>query len=79
MERPTLDMGSLFDQLGEPSDSASIARFIERHAPLADAVQLHEATFWSPTQSAFLREALLDDAEWAEVVDALNGELHARH
>lgn len=79
MERPILDMGSLFDQLGEPSDSASIARFIERHAPLADAVQLHEAAFWSPTQSAFLREALLDDAEWAEVVDALNGELHARH
>lgn len=79
MERQTFDMGHLFDQLGQPSDADAIARFIASHSPLAENVRLHEADFWSPTQAAFLREALLDDAEWAEVVDALNGELHQRH
>lgn len=77
MEQPLRDLGSLFAQLGMASDAATIARFIETHGPLAGGVQLHEATFWTPAQAGFLREAILDDAEWAEIVDALNAELHA--
>ena len=79
MERPTHDMSQLFAQLGEPSDDAAIARFIKTHAPLPGSVLLHDAAFWTPAQSRFLREALLEDADWAEVADALNRELHVRH
>lgn len=79
MERPVHNMSNLFAQLGRPDDEAAIARFIESHRPLAGGVRLHEAAFWSPAQAAFLREALLDDADWAEVADELNTNLHARH
>lgn len=79
MERSPHDMNSLFAQLGEASDAQSIARFISSHAPLDGDVQLHEATFWTVSQAGFLREATLDDAEWAVIIDALNSELHARH
>lgn len=71
-----VDMSSLFAQLGRASDIGSIRQFIESNAPIGGDVQLHEATCWSASQAAFLRDALLDDAEWAEVVDALNSELH---
>lgn len=79
MERPQRDMGSLFAQLGEASDEAAIACFIARHGPLEGNVLLHEAAFWTASQAGFLREAILDDAEWAVIVDALNAELHAPH
>lgn len=79
MERPMRDMSSLFVQLGESGDDEAIARFIAAHGPLAGDVQLHEAAFWRPAQAGFLREAILDDAEWAAIVDALNAELHAGH
>lgn len=79
MERPTHTLNNLFAQLGQPSDEAAIARFIDRRGPLAANVQLHEASFWTPAQACFLREALLDDADWAEVTDDLNVRLHAHH
>lgn len=79
MERPVHNMSHLFAQLGQPNDEAAIARFIESHRPLAETVQLHEAPFWTASQSGFLREALLQDADWAEVADELNAELRARH
>ena len=79
MERPVHDMNNLFAQLGEASDEAAIARFIETHAPLPGGLLLHDAAFWKPAQARFLREAILDDADWAEVADELNRELHARH
>lgn len=67
----------LFAQLGLPSDEASIDRFLATHAPLPDAVPLTQAPFWTPSQRAFLREEILGDADWAELVDALNGRLRA--
>lgn len=79
MERPVHSMSNLFAQLGQPDDEAAIARFIESHRPLANGVQLAEAPFWTPAQACFLRESLLQDADWAEVADELNVELHARH
>jgi len=79
MERPVHDISALFAQLGQASDETAIARFIETHGPLPEGMQLHEAAFWTPAQAAFLREAIGDDADWAEIADTLNGELHARH
>lgn len=79
MERPVHDMNNLFAQLGQPDDDAAISRFIESHRPLAESVQLHEATFWTPSQAGFLHEAILQDADWAEVADELNVGLRARH
>jgi len=76
MELFEANMRSLFAQLGEPDDDASIARFIERHGNLAGGTRLHEANFWSPTQAAFLREAMQQDGVWASVVDALNTKMH---
>jgi hypothetical protein len=79
VERSPYDMSSLFAQLGVANDEQSIARFIKSHAPLESNVQLHEAAFWTAAQAGFLREATLDDAEWAAIVDSLNSELHQRH
>ncbi len=66
----------LFAQLGLPSEPAAIERFIAEHAPLPQAMLLAEAPFWSRAQATFLREELMEDADWAEVVDELNMRLH---
>jgi len=58
--------------LGLPNDDVSIRRFIETHSPLADDIYLADAPFWTPAQASFLREEILEDADWAEVVDRLN-------
>jgi hypothetical protein len=71
-------MSNLFDQLGLPSDQAAIESFIETHSPLAPGVLLSEAPFWTPAQASFLREEIIEDADWAEVVDELNAELRVR-
>lgn len=62
----------LFAQLGLPDDDASIGRFIADHTPLAADVQLHAAPFWTATQATFLREACVQDADWAELADQLS-------
>lgn len=76
MELPLHTMSNLFAQLGLPSDEASIDRFIATHAPLPERVPLAGAPFWTPAQAAFLREEILEDADWAEIVDQLNVCLH---
>lgn len=65
----------LFAQLGLPSDPQSIARFIASKSPLDGAVLLQDAPFWTPAQATLLREHILEDADWAEVVDQLNNAL----
>ncbi len=65
----------LFKQLGLPSDCASIKKFIAAHAPLDSLTVISEASFWNADQKAFLREELLKDADWAEVIDLLNIQL----
>jgi len=63
---------TLFQQLGLEHTPASIDAFIKRHAPLPDACRLADAPFWDQAQADFLRQQLLADAEWAEVIDQLN-------
>ncbi len=76
MELPNKDIGTLFEQLGLPGDPASIDAFIARHYPLPDHIKVSEAPFWNASQGAFLKEELLEDAEWALIVDELNVRLH---
>ena len=72
MQAHTLSLPSLFKQLGLDHDQASIERFIKQHSPLPESCQLADAPFWDKAQADFLRQQLLADAEWAEVVDQLN-------
>lgn len=67
----------LFAQLGLADDPAGIAAFIRAHAPLDPATRLEDAPFWSPSQARLLREELLEDAQWAEVIDQLNVSLRS--
>lgn len=77
MEAQLHSMSDLFSQLGLPAGAGEIERFIAAHSPLPATVRLADAPFWSPTQAAFLRESLLVDADWSDVIDTLNEELHA--
>ena len=62
----------LFAQLGLPNDASSIRQFIQTHAPLNSSIRLEDAQFWSTAQASLLKEELLGDSDWAEVVDRLN-------
>lgn len=72
------NINDLFAQLGLAADDASIAQFIQTHRALMCNVVLSEAAFWNPAQAAFLREEILKDADWAEVIDQFNAALHAQ-
>ncbi|MGL4996790.1 MAG: DUF2789 domain-containing protein [Deefgea sp.] len=61
---------TLFAQLGLASDAMSIKKFIVSHALPSDT-PLIEASFWTPSQVAFLAEELQSDSEWAEMIDEL--------
>jgi hypothetical protein len=63
---------SLFDQLGLGSTDQDIKNFIQMHAPITGTKALHEAHFWNPSQSLFLKRAKDEDADWADIVDHLN-------
>ena len=71
-------MSNLFDQLGLPSDEASISQFLATHSPLPHGLPLADAAFWTDSQKAFLRDEILNDADWAEVIDMLNSALHLK-
>jgi hypothetical protein len=72
MESPTHSLPSLFKQLGLDNDPVSIEQFIAIHSPLKPDLHLADAFFWSKSQADFLRGEILDDADWAEVVDQLD-------
>ncbi|AHL31567.1 hypothetical protein CD58_01030 [Pseudomonas brassicacearum] len=72
MESPIHSLPALFKQLGLPDDAVSIDQFIATHSPLKPELHLADAFFWSVAQQQLLREEILEDADWAEVVDQLN-------
>ncbi|KPG99370.1 DUF2789 domain-containing protein [Pseudomonas sp. RIT-PI-r] len=72
MESPTHSLPSLFKQLGLPDDPVNIDKFLTTHSPLKPELHLADAFFWTKSQSQFLRDEILDDADWAEVVDQLD-------
>jgi hypothetical protein len=75
MEKPLHTLTDLFAQLGLPASSTDIHDFVAGHSPLPAGVSLAEASFWTAAQASFLREEILDDADWAEVIDQLNERL----
>ncbi|MGV3592644.1 MAG: DUF2789 domain-containing protein [Gammaproteobacteria bacterium] len=75
MDQSTHSFSELFRQLGLPADKAFIERFILEHRPLPEEVKISEASFWTDGQRDFLKKALLEDADWAPMVDQLNAEL----
>ena len=75
MEAHLHTMSNLFAQLGLPADPTAIDDFISAHRPLASGVALYRAPFWTATQRAFLKEEIIEDADWAGVIDELNARL----
>ncbi|MBE0404766.1 hypothetical protein CZ787_06510 [Halomonas citrativorans] len=76
MEKPVHLFSDLFEQLGLLSDAESIEVFIKRHRPLPKEMVLSDAPCWNEGQAEFLREAIEDDADWAELVDRLDAAMH---
>jgi hypothetical protein len=68
-------MSNLFAQLGLPSEEAAVEDFIATHRPLENGIALYRAPFWSAMQRDFLKEEIIEDADWAAVIDELNGRL----
>ncbi|WNL43946.1 DUF2789 domain-containing protein [Halomonas sp. PAMB 3264] len=79
MDQPVHEFSDLFEQLGLASDRASIEAFIEKQGPLPASTPIAEASCWNDAQAAFLREAIADDADWAEVVGHLDAAMHQPH
>ncbi|HEY0334835.1 MAG TPA: DUF2789 domain-containing protein [Stenotrophomonas sp.] len=77
MDKSVHPFYELFQQLGLPSDEASIRRFIATHGPLPGNVRLEEAPFWTTAQAQLLREERIEDADWIPTIDQLNVALHA--
>lgn len=73
MEAAQHTLPNLFAQLGLPSEPAAIEAFLHNHRPLPGGTCLSQAPFWTPAQAAFLREEILEDADWVGVIDQLNG------
>jgi hypothetical protein len=67
----------LFKQLGLPSDPPGIVAFIQSHSPLPPGIRLEDASFWTPSQAALLRQLIAEDSDWVGVVDRLNLALRA--
>ena len=72
MEQYHTALADLFAQLGLASDQQAISAFIEKNSGLAADIKLEEANIWTKQQANFLRTALTEDGEWAEVIDQLN-------
>jgi len=76
MDTSAHTLSNLFAQLGLPSDQAGMEDFIASHRPLGNGVALYRASFWTTSQRAFLKEEIIEDADWASVIDELNERLH---
>ena len=68
-------MSNLFAQLGLPSEEGGVEHFIATHRPLDNDIPLYRAPFWSTMQRDFLKEEIIEDADWSAVIDELNGRL----
>ncbi|HHF3024110.1 DUF2789 domain-containing protein [Vibrio diabolicus] len=72
MEMHQHGMAELFQQLGLGSSPQEIKNFINEHRHKRASAPLHEASFWTSSQATFLKQAIEEDADWAELVDQLD-------
>lgn len=70
MDTSDHSLSTLFKQLGLTAGKTGIEAFIRDHH-LPEGLGLAQAPFWNESQAAFIREALDDDSDWAEMVDEL--------
>ena len=75
METTPHNLSTLFDQLGLPSDALAIQNFIHGHRPFDPNTPLQQASWWTPAQAEFLKQAIEEDSDWAEPVDELDARL----
>jgi hypothetical protein len=68
-------INDLFAQLGLPADPVAVESFIAAHRPIGNGIALYRAPFWTSAQRNFLKEEIIDDADWAGVIDELNAYL----
>jgi hypothetical protein len=71
MDTTQNDLTHLFQQLGLGHKPNEIDDFINKNKIKHD-VHLVDATFWTPAQRGFIKEALNEDAQWSELVDQLD-------
>ena len=57
--------------LGLPADASSITAFIEDHAGACQTCSLSDATIWTDSQRAFLKESINEDSDWAILAEQL--------
>jgi hypothetical protein len=74
MDTSTHSMRDLFAQLGLSTSDTAIEAFISNNH-LEVEIPLEKAAFWSAGQAQFIREAIQQDADWAELVDQLDAQL----
>lgn len=72
MNQVMFHFSELFAQLGLPSNPVAIGHFLTVHNSMADGYRLPDAPYWTPSQALFLRESLLQDSDWAVLVDQLS-------
>ncbi|MDN3640666.1 DUF2789 domain-containing protein [Simiduia curdlanivorans] len=68
-------MAELFSQLGLDSSKTAIDQFIRNNHLRHQDGELYRAIFWNPAQAQFIKQAIEEDAQWAEVVDELDARL----
>lgn len=72
MEMYQHGMPELFEQLGLGNSPEEIRDFVKNHRHKRDSAPIHEASFWTSSQADFLKQAIEQDADWAELVDQLD-------
>jgi hypothetical protein len=75
METTYHGLSNLFKQLGLPHEPDAVAQFITQHQGACRHCSLLEAPIWTPSQLAFLSEAIAQDADWAGVAERLQADL----
>lgn len=75
----TATLEQLMEQLGLASDESSLQAFVSTHGPLPATMRIEDAEFWNESQSAFLQEAIANDAQWAMAVDQLDALLRKKN
>jgi hypothetical protein len=77
MDTTSNDLSHLFKQLGLPHDQEGIDYFVIQNK-LDKHTLITDADCWNSGQKAFLKEALLQDAQWSEVIDQLDVMMRAK-
>ncbi|NRA56347.1 MAG: DUF2789 domain-containing protein [Gammaproteobacteria bacterium] len=68
------NMTVLFEQLGLAGSNEQINKFLSEHR-LFEHQRIEQADYWTPSQAAFLQQAIAEDSDWAELVDHLDAAL----